>query len=282
MQEMRILSPTGVCGSGFVESSFEKALAQKPHVIGCDAGSTDPGPGLSGLGTNGVSQGSDPPRPAADAARRAAPEDTAPDRLRGHRRQRRPARGHAPARQGNRRGRRLELQARADPLRAGQGLPEKTAARRPHQAALAGAAFRRGDDRPQRAHRRHDGRRAVHPRAAGRRGRRHRRARERHRDLRRDAGACTAFPRASPGTPRRYSNAARRRWSSARRRTACSPGCARITSWSRRRTPSSRCTPQSIASHSLYENADPFRLVECSGTLDLTHSQLRSADRRAR
>src|SRR5258706_13910996 len=36
--------------------------------------------------------------------------------------------------------------------------------------------------------------------------------------------------------------------------------------------PALTCTPQSIASHSLYENADPFRLVECSGTLDLTHS----------
>ena len=32
MDELRILSPTGVCGSGFVESSFEKALTQKPHV----------------------------------------------------------------------------------------------------------------------------------------------------------------------------------------------------------------------------------------------------------
>jgi hypothetical protein len=33
-----------------------------------------------------------------------------------------------------------------------------------------------------------------------------------------------------------------------------------------------RCTPQSIASHSLYENADPYKLVESSGTLDLTDS----------
>ena len=39
-QEIRILSPTGVCGSGFVEGSFEKALSQEPHFIGCDAGST--------------------------------------------------------------------------------------------------------------------------------------------------------------------------------------------------------------------------------------------------
>jgi len=38
MDEMRILSPTGVCGSGFVESSFENALSQKRHVIGCDGG----------------------------------------------------------------------------------------------------------------------------------------------------------------------------------------------------------------------------------------------------
>ena len=37
--------------------------------------------------------------------------------------------------------------------------------------------------------------------------------------------------------------------------------------------PGLRCTPQSIASHSLYENADPFLLVESSGTLDLTHSR---------
>ena len=50
MEEIRVLSPTGVCGSGFVESSFEKALTQKPHVIGCDAGSTDPGPAYLGSG----------------------------------------------------------------------------------------------------------------------------------------------------------------------------------------------------------------------------------------
>ena len=48
--EMRILSPTGVCGSGFLESSFEKALTWEPHFIGCDAGSTDPGPSHLGSG----------------------------------------------------------------------------------------------------------------------------------------------------------------------------------------------------------------------------------------
>ena len=42
-----------------------------------------------------------------------------------------------------------------------------------------------------------------------------------------------------------------------------------------------RCTPQSIASHSLYENADPFQLVECSGTLDLTEVRYEAVSERA-
>ena len=50
MEEMRILSPTGVCGSGFQEKSFETALAWQPHFIGCDGGSTDPGPSHLGNG----------------------------------------------------------------------------------------------------------------------------------------------------------------------------------------------------------------------------------------
>jgi len=45
--------------------------------------------------------------------------------------------------------------------------------------------------------------------------------------------------------------------------------------------PQLRCTPQSIASHSLYENSDPFRLIECSGTLDLTNSRYEAHGERA-
>ena len=48
MEEMCVLSPTGVLGSGFLETSFESAFARKPHFIGCDAGSIDPGPGHRG------------------------------------------------------------------------------------------------------------------------------------------------------------------------------------------------------------------------------------------
>jgi len=50
--EVRVLSGTGVCGSGFSESSLEAGLAKRPHFIGCDAGSTDPGP--FSLGTGGT------------------------------------------------------------------------------------------------------------------------------------------------------------------------------------------------------------------------------------
>ncbi len=50
MDEMRVLSPTGVLGSGFLEASFDRALASQPHFIGCDAGSTDPGPSHLGTG----------------------------------------------------------------------------------------------------------------------------------------------------------------------------------------------------------------------------------------
>src|SRR5689334_522337 len=48
--EIRILAPNGVCGSGFLEESFERGLANKPHFIGCDGGSTDPGPSHLGSG----------------------------------------------------------------------------------------------------------------------------------------------------------------------------------------------------------------------------------------
>ena len=39
-----------------------------------------------------------------------------------------------------------------------------------------------------------------------------------------------------------------------------------------------RCTPQSVAAHSLYENSDPYLHKECSGTLDLTHSVFEQMD----
>ena len=41
------------------------------------------------------------------------------------------------------------------------------------------------------------------------------------------------------------------------------------------------CTPQSVASHTLYENADPFHLYECSGMLNTYESQYEAVSDRA-
>lgn len=51
MKEYKILAPTGIVGYGFPEDSFYAGVAQKPDLIACDAGSTDPGPYYLGAGT---------------------------------------------------------------------------------------------------------------------------------------------------------------------------------------------------------------------------------------
>jgi hypothetical protein len=54
--EIRILAPNGVIGSGFKESSFEAGLQRRPHFIGVDAGSSDGGPSSLGTGRTGFSR----------------------------------------------------------------------------------------------------------------------------------------------------------------------------------------------------------------------------------
>lgn len=44
--------------------------------------------------------------------------------------------------------------------------------------------------------------------------------------------------------------------------------------------PDTACTPQSVAAHMLYENADPYRLVEPSGVLDTTDATYTALDPR--
>lgn len=46
-----LVSATGMLGSGFRADSLDKALALGARMIGCDAGSTDPGPGPLATGT---------------------------------------------------------------------------------------------------------------------------------------------------------------------------------------------------------------------------------------
>ncbi|MEU9111338.1 acyclic terpene utilization AtuA family protein [Streptomyces sp. NPDC048483] len=50
MDEIRVLSATAILGYGFPDASFEAGLAHRPHVIAADAGSTDPGPYYLGAG----------------------------------------------------------------------------------------------------------------------------------------------------------------------------------------------------------------------------------------
>ena len=45
--------------------------------------------------------------------------------------------------------------------------------------------------------------------------------------------------------------------------------------------PQMRCTPQSVASHALYENADPFRVTEPAGVLDTSRSTYAAESERA-
>ncbi|MER5793363.1 acyclic terpene utilization AtuA family protein [Streptomyces sp. NPDC001980] len=49
--EFRILAPTGALGAGFDADAFQRGVEARPHVIACDAGSTDSGPAALGSAT---------------------------------------------------------------------------------------------------------------------------------------------------------------------------------------------------------------------------------------
>ena len=50
MVEVRALAASGMLGTGFSEASLDRAMEARPHFIGCDAGSSDPGPFYLGSG----------------------------------------------------------------------------------------------------------------------------------------------------------------------------------------------------------------------------------------
>lgn len=278
-EEIRVLSPTGVCGSGFLESSFEQALSQRPHFIGCDCGSTDPGPAYLGSGHTAF------PKAAVRrdlaimlrGARRAGiplllgsagtagadkqvawlqemiEEIAAEDGLRF-----RLATIHSEP--GKSYLKRRLREGRIKPLHPAPEFDEATIERSAHIVGMMGAepfmrALEAGAD-------------VI---VAGRAS---------------DTAIFAALP-LMRGVPAGIA------WHAAK---ILECGAAAVVS---RKTPDCmfawlgpdhfvvqapdptlRCTPQSIASHSLYENADPFRLVECSGTLDLTHSRYEAVDER--
>ena len=272
MEEMRILSPTGVCGSGFVESSFENALAQKPHVIGCDAGSTDPGPAYLGSGRTAFPKEAirrDLRLMIIGARRLKIPlligsagtggNDVQLEDMHQMAREIAAAEGlgfklaliHAEQKKDYLKKRLRE--GRIKPLSPAPHFDEATIDRSEHIVGMMGAepfirALQAGAD-------------VV---IAGRAS---------------DTAIFAAMP-VMHGFPEGLA------WHAAKilecgaasvvqRKT---PDC--MFAWLRKDhfvveapDPGLTCTPQSIASHSLYENADPFRLVECSGTLDLEHSR---------
>jgi len=50
LQEIRFISPIGSVGGGICRAALDEALAQAPHFIACDAGTTDAGPFSLGMG----------------------------------------------------------------------------------------------------------------------------------------------------------------------------------------------------------------------------------------
>ncbi|CAN5701778.1 acyclic terpene utilization AtuA family protein [soil metagenome] len=50
LDSVRMMSASGILGYGFPESSLKAALERKPHMIGVDGGSSDPGPHYLGSG----------------------------------------------------------------------------------------------------------------------------------------------------------------------------------------------------------------------------------------
>jgi hypothetical protein len=278
--EFRILSPTGVLGSGFVEASFERALAHSPHFIGCDAGSTDPGPSHLGAGHAAF------PRPAVKRDLRLM--------LIGARRLGIPlligSAGTA--------GADAHLEWTFDIIREiarEEALSFKLALVHAEQdkaylkRRLGEGRIKPLDPAPQfDAHTIERAERIV-----GMMG-----AEPFLRAL--EAGADVVLAGRSSdtaifaGLPMRHGFAPGLAWHAAK---ILECGAAAVVN---RKTPDCmmafirddhfiveapdpelRCTPQSIAAHSLYENADPFLIKECSGTIDLSASRYDAVNERA-
>ncbi|MCW5605587.1 MAG: acyclic terpene utilization AtuA family protein [Burkholderiales bacterium] len=280
MDEIRILSPTGVLGSGFLETSFEAALSRKPHFIGCDGGSTDPGPAYLGSGRTAFPKDAirrDLRLMLLGARRLGIPlligsagtggNDIQLELMHGLVREIAAAEGlsfrlaliHAEQDKGYLKRRLAE--GRIKPLAPAPHFDAATIDRSEHIVGMMGAEpFQRALE---------SGADVI---IAGRAS---------------DTAIFAALP-ILRGFPEGMAWHAGKilecgAASVVQRKT---PDC--MFAWVRKDhfvveapDPALCCTPQSIASHSLYENADPFRLVECSGTLDLTDSRYEAISERA-
>jgi hypothetical protein len=279
-REVRILAPTGACGSGFIESSFEQGLNQRPTFIGCDCGSTDPGPTYLGSGTTafpreaikrdirlmllgarriGVplllgSAGTGGANAQVDLVRDIVTEIAAEERL-----------TFTLALVRSEVSKPWLLQRLKDgkvsALEPAPPFDGEVIERSAHIVGMMGAepfirAVEAGAD-------------VV---VAGRAS---------------DTAIFAAIPLMLGIPPGIAWHAAKiLECGAAAVVNRTTPDC--MFAWLRddhfaveAPNPELRCTPQSIASHSLYENAHPFRLIECSGTLDLYASKYEAISDRA-
>jgi hypothetical protein len=277
--EVRVVAATGVCGSGFREASLEAAMARSPHFIGCDAGSTDPGPAPLGAGTTafperaiardlrlmlraarragiplligsaGTAGGTPHLARFRDILLRLAREEGLRFRL---------ALIHAEQDKAYLK-RRLH-EGRIRPLAVAPPLDEEVIDRAERVVGMMGAEpFLRALD---------EGAEVV---IAGR------------------ASDCAIFA----GLPIRHGIPPGLAWHAAKL-LECgaavavqrnSPDCLFATLRADHfdvepLDPAIRCSPQSVAAHALYENADPWRLVEPGGTLDLSEARYVALDER--
>jgi hypothetical protein len=280
MAEVRVLSATGVCGSGFKESSLAAGLKRFPHFIGCDAGSTDPGPAPLGTGTPAF------PRRAVKRDLRlmikAARAANVPLLI--------GSAGTAGGKPHVALVRDIVLEVARE-----EGLRFKLALIQAEQdKAYLKNKLRGGRIRPLKPAPEFD--EAVIERAeriVGMMGEEpFLRALDQGADIviAGRASDCAIFA----GIPIRMGVAPGLAWHAAKL-LECgsaiavsrpSPDSIFVTFGDdyfdiEALDPDVRCTPQSVAAHALYENADPYRLVESSGTLDLTQAFYEALDHRS-
>lgn len=277
--EVRVLSATGVCGSGFKESSLETSLQMNPHFIGCDCGSTDPGPAPLGsgkaafprqsvkrdlrlmlkaahrakipllLGSAGTAGG----EPHLALVKELIFEIAAEEKLSF------PA-ALIHAEQDKAYLKKRLREGRITPLKPAPDFNEAVIDRSVRIVGMMGAEpFVRAID---------NGAKVV---IAGR------------------ASDCAIFA----GIPIQMGIAPGIAWHAAKilecgaaaAVSRSSPDCMFATLREdhfdlETPNPEMRCSPQSVAAHSLYENSDPYRLIESSGILDLTAAEYEALDNR--
>jgi hypothetical protein len=277
--EVRVISATGVCGSGFKESSLDAGLARNPHFIGCDAGSTDPGPFALGSGKTAFPARSIKRdlRLMLKAARRAkvplligsagtaggAPHLTMFKQLILEIAQDENLRfpmALIHSEQDKQYLKQRLREGRITPLKPAPNFDEAVIDRAERIVGMMGAEpYLRALD---------NGAEVV---IAGR------------------SSDCAIFA----GIPIRMGIAPGIAWhaakvlecGSASAEARPSPDCMFALLSNNHfdvepLDPQVRCSPQSVAAHSLYENSNPYRLVESSGTVDLTGAQYEALDDR--